>query len=536
MATSARQLMAPETNPSGSDSTPANWNTMAVRRLGLVSAIGLAVGLVSAPLSLLRQQNIGALQEHERPLWTIPAFIAVSLATLLATRTKRLPDIRKMDVGVAYLVAVCAIVGVFRHALPYAASHVLRGFSPIVTAMLVFAMVVPMRPRRIAVASTLAALCDPLTLLGWIAFAGYSVPPWNLWLWLFAPTVVAIGLSVVIARFLYSLGKSLERAQRMGRYRLKQLLGHGAMGEVWLAEHDTLARPAALKLIRPEVFLQSGREEALARFEREAQATARLTSPHTIELYDYGVTEEGVFFYVMELLDGCDLEHVLSQAGALPSSRAVYLLEQICHSLRDAHEAGFIHRDVKPANIYVCRKGADFDFVKVLDFGLVKNLSPDEAALTQANGLRGTPDYMAPETVMGGKAEFAADVYAVGCVAYRMLAGRQVFDGPTIPAVLMQHVREEPTPLDVLCPHPVPADLARLIMRCLAKTPQQRPANAGTLLAELRKTRLADAWTQSEAADWWEAYSASSAGLETASTALADASLMRFVQAKTIAQ
>jgi serine/threonine-protein kinase len=308
------------------------------------------------------------------------------------------------------------------------------------------------------------------------------------------------------------------------------------MGEVWLAEHDTLARPAALKLIRPEVFLQSGREEALARFEREAQATARLTSPHTIELYDYGVTDEGVFFYVMELLDGRDLEHLLSQAGALSPSRAVYLLEQVCHSLRDAHKAGFVHRDVKPANIYVCRKGADFDFVKVLDFGLVKNLSPDEAALTQANGLRGTPDYMAPETVMGGKAEFAADVYAVGCVAYRMLAGRQVFDGPTIPAVLMQHVREEPTPLDVLCPHPVPADLARLIMRCLAKTPQQRPANAGTLLAELRKTRLADAWTQSEAADWWEAYSASSAGLETASTALADASLMRFVQAKTIAQ
>jgi len=361
MTTAARQLMAPEANPSGSGSTPANWNTVAVRRVGLVSAIGLAVGLVSVPLSLLRQQNVGALQEHERPLWTIPAFVAVSLATLLAARTKRLSDLRKMDVGVAYLVGVCAIVGVFRHALPYAESDVLRGFSPIVTATLVFAMVVPMRPGRIAVASTLAALCDPLTLLGWIGFAGYPIPPWNLWLWLFAPTVVGVGLSVIIARILHSLGKSLERAQRMGRYRLKQLLGHGAMGEVWLAEHDTLARPAALKLIRPEIFLQSGREEAVARFEREAQATARLTSPHTIELYDYGVTEEGVFFYVMELLEGRDLEHVLSQAGALPPSRTAYLLEQICHSLRDAHEAGFVHRDVKPANIYVCRKGADFD-------------------------------------------------------------------------------------------------------------------------------------------------------------------------------
>jgi len=535
MPTVARQLMAPEPNPSGSASTPADWNTMAVRRLGLASAIGLAVSLVSFLLSLFRQPSVGELRGHERPAWVFPALIAVSLATLLATRTKRLSDIRKMDVGVAYLVAVCAIFGVFRHALPYRESDVLRGFSPIVTAILVGAMVVPMRPARIAVASTLAALCDPLTLLGWIVFAGHPVPPWNLWLWLFAPTVVSVGLAVIVARFLYSLGKSLERAQQMGRYRLKQMLGRGAMGEVWLAEHDTLARPAALKLIRPEVFQQSGRGQALARFEREAQATARLTSPHTIELYDYGVTEEGVFFYVMELLEGRDLEHVLSEAGALPPSRAAYLLEQICHSLRDAHEAGFIHRDLKPANIYVCRKGADFDFVKVLDFGLVKDLSPDEAALTQADGLMGTPDYMAPETVMGGKAGFASDVYAIGCVAYRMLAGRQVFEGRTVPAVLMQHVREEPTPLDVLCPHPVPKDLEQLVMRCLAKTPDQRPANAGALLAELRKTRLADAWTQSEAASWWEKHSASKGWLETAPTAVAAESPVRSVRARTSA-
>jgi len=240
------------------------------------------------------------------------------------------------------------------------------------------------------------------------------------------------------------------------------------MGEVWRAEHRMLARPAAIKLVKPA---RLGSEDAdrrtrtLARFEREAQATALMRSPHTIELYDFGMTEDGTFYYVMELLDGFDLETLVKRFGPVPAERAVHLVCQVCDSLADAHEAGLIHRDIKPANIYVCRYGRRLDVVKVLDFGMVKKQHDSESAdmrLTVQHAAYGTPAYMAPEQVLGeSDIDGRTDIYAVGCVAYWLLAGRFVFPAVNAPAMMAQHRREIPEPPSIHSKLPIPEALER---------------------------------------------------------------------------
>ena len=502
MAQAPRQIVA--ASASSATGVPTDWRRQAAHRLGLLAAVVAGLGLLAVPMAIMRQQNLGARAGYERPLWVIPAVIVTSALMWWSTRSEERSAERKLDLGLGYLVVLAAIAAIFRHSLPYDPSDVVRGFSPLVVGIVVFAIVVPLEPKRIAVAATLAALCDPLALAGWVVLAGHPLPPWNLWMWLILPTLLSVGVSVMLARLFYSIGQSLERAQRMGRYRLIELLGRGGMGEVWRAEHDTLARRAAIKLIRPDVLDQGDRALSLARFEREAQATAGLGSPHAIELYDYGVSEDGTFFYVMELLEGRDLAQVLADNGVLAPARAVYLLEQICHSLRDAHEQRVIHRDIKPANIYVCKKGSDYDFVKVLDFGLAKRLTPDEIDLTQTNSVAGTPRYMAPETIRGEPAGTAADVYAVACVAYRMLTGHDVFEASGVMAVLVQHLQAPPRPILELAPALAP-ELAELIMQCLAKDPSSRPPDAGALLERLRATNLAASWSQGDARGCWSA-------------------------------
>jgi len=279
------------------------------------------------------------------------------------------------------------------------------------------------------------------------------------------------------------------------------------MGEVWRAAHATLARPAAIKIMRPDMLgvgSSGTQSEALHRFEREAQATAMLSSPHTIDLYDFGVSEDGTFYYVMELLEGMDLETLLSQTGAMEPERVVHLLLGVCHSLRDAHQSGVVHRDIKPANIYVCKKGGEVDFVKVLDFGLARRVNTDakESRVTIAGEILGTPQYMAPESVVGEEVDGRADLYALGCVAYRMLTGHEVFEEHGIMPLLACHLQKSPRPLQELAPA-VPDPLANLVMRCLAKAPTDRPASSAILMQELQKMELAELWTPARAHQWW---------------------------------
>jgi serine/threonine-protein kinase len=281
------------------------------------------------------------------------------------------------------------------------------------------------------------------------------------------------------------------------------------MGEVWRARHRLLAREAAVKIIKPEV-LDTTPEEAqriLRRFEKEAQATAGLQSPHTVEIYDFGITEEGTFYYVMELLYGLDLGSLVRKHGPIRSERVVHLLKQACHSLADAHAQGLIHRDVKPANIFACRKGLDLDFVKVLDFGIVRSKRSDELGetfLTRDQTIVGTPAFLAPEMIRGGAFDHRADIYSLGCVAYWLLSGELVFDGETTVDVMIEHVKTPPVPPSNRTEQPVDPGLEQIVLSCLAKEPERRPQSTKQLKEMLDDLGIAETWTEEKAKEWWD--------------------------------
>ncbi|NOT07723.1 MAG: serine/threonine protein kinase, partial [Gemmatimonadales bacterium] len=278
----------------------------------------------------------------------------------------------------------------------------------------------------------------------------------------------------------------------------------GGMGEVWRARHRLLARPAAIKIIRP--FLTAN-QDAVARFGREAQAIASLRSPHTVDLFDFGVADDGSFYYVMELLDGVDADALVRRFGPVPPARAVHLLRQICHSLSEAESRGLVHRDIKPANIFLCRYGEDYDFVKVLDFGIVKGareIAGGAAALTGDNAVQGTPAFIAPEQAMGEESlDGRADIYATGCVAYWLLTGELVFDAPSPVALLMHHIQTAPPAPSSRTSQPIPPELDRLVLSCLAKDPADRPQSARELSRRLAEIEGADAWTSERGRKWW---------------------------------
>jgi serine/threonine-protein kinase len=245
----------------------------------------------------------------------------------------------------------------------------------------------------------------------------------------------------------------------------------------------------------------------IERFKREAEAAATLRSPHTIELYDFGVADDGTFYYVMELLEGLDFEKLISRFGPVPPARALHFLEQACDSLGEAHLRGLIHRDLKPSNLFACRMGLEVDYVKVLDFGLVKNdpqLAPMQARLTAVDAISGTPAFMAPEMIGDGDTVGpAADVYALGCVGYWLLTGKFVFQAPNATAMLLRHLQQQPEPPSGAAPVPIPAELDALILECLAKEPAARPANASVLGRRIRELALSSAWTEEMAQAWW---------------------------------
>jgi serine/threonine-protein kinase len=329
---------------------------------------------------------------------------------------------------------------------------------------------------------------------------------------MFYPNFVCAFLAVIPAQVLYRLGGKIREARALGAYQLIERLGEGGMGEVWLARHRMLARSSAIKLIRPEMLSDGSPEyvsTALSRFEREAQATASLTSPHTIQLYDFGRTGDGTFYYAMELLDGRDLESLVREFGPVKPARALHFIRQVCQSLAEAHAAGLIHRDIKPANIYVCRMGLEHDFVKVLDFGLVRHENRSRAAtlLTYDAGIVGTPAYMAPEAIVGETdLDRRADVYAVGCVLYFLLTGQQVFGVDTGMKQLMRHVQDTPTPPSRRAPHPIPRALDDLVMACLQKDPQDRPQSADALYEMATVCLTRDRWDEADARRWWNAH------------------------------
>ncbi len=348
--------------------------------------------------------------------------------------------------------------------------------------------------------------------------------------------LVAVGVSFLFSRHIVRMRRqtadaraaatrAADEVRDLGSYRLTTRLGTGGMGEVWRAEHRLLARQAAIKLIRPEADAGPDTHE---RFRREAQTLATLRSRNTIELFDYGITEDGTFFYVMELLDGMDLETLIARFGPQRPARVCSLLMQACNSLAEAHAAGLVHRDVKPANLYLCRAADEVDVLKVLDFGLVRSLSEvaspastrsfEELArdldsgvmpllkLTAAGSVMGTPDYMAPEQVLGHDIDARVDVYALGCVAYFALSGELPFAGHAdAREILLAHLQRDPAPLGVRAKQKLPPELVELVHRCMAKRAEDRPASVSVIRRELAALQFspAEAWTAELAAEWW---------------------------------
>jgi eukaryotic-like serine/threonine-protein kinase len=380
--------------------------------------------------------------------------------------------------------------------------------------ILLSAMVAPSTPLKMLGAALASASMGPFGV--WLAhLRGIDVPSALGTFLMYMPSYSCAVAAVVPARMFQKMGRRLKEARDLGSYQLEQRLGEGGMGEVWRARHRLLARPAAIKVVRPAMLAAGSEAESRTtrrRFEHEAQATAALTSPHTIRLFDFGVDDEGSFYYVMELLDGRDMASLVAEFGPLPAPRVIFLLRQVCHSLAEAHSRGMVHRDVKPANIFVCRMGLEHDFVKVLDFGLVQVTGPSPAQdLTQSlaalEGVVGTPAFMAPEVIVGGhNVDHRADIYALGCVAYFLLTGQQVFQGGTQMQALVDHVSTPPAPPSARTSMPIPRSVDALVLACLEKDPERRPQDALALSQRLTECDGAREWSNAQAAAWWQAH------------------------------
>jgi serine/threonine-protein kinase len=326
--------------------------------------------------------------------------------------------------------------------------------------------------------------------------------------WFLLPMGLFLAVAAIISVYgshrISVLRRQAFEARQLGQYQLKGRLGSGGMGEVYLAEHLLLRRPCAIKLIRPD---QVGDPKNLVRFEREVQATATLTHPNTVQLFDYGHAEDGTFYYVMEYLPGLTLEQLVKEHGPLPPARAVHFLRQVCGALEEAHAIGLIHRDLKPGNVMVCQRGGVHDVAKLLDFGLVlpQGVDPDGERLTQEGAIAGTPAYMSPEQASGREnLDARSDIYSVGGLAYFLLAGQSPFAGRSAVRMLAAHMYEPPAPLTNRWPE-VTEELEAIVLRCLAKDPAERFASAATLKKALAGCPAAGRWTEEEAACWWRA-------------------------------
>ncbi|HTE55190.1 MAG TPA: serine/threonine-protein kinase [Kofleriaceae bacterium] len=310
---------------------------------------------------------------------------------------------------------------------------------------------------------------------------------------------ISIGLAGLTSRVLYGLRRRVAEFARLGQYTLEQKLGEGGMGVVYRASHRMLRRPAALKLLQPD---RTG-ARAIARFEREVQLTATLTHPNTVAIYDFGRTPDGVFYYVMEYLDGVDLDALIRKDGPQCAGRVVHILRQVAGALGEAHAAGLIHRDIKPANIVLSERGISRDFAKVVDFGLVRDLGQGPAE-SMIGTLQGTPLYLSPESIATPElVDGRSDLYALGAAAYFLLTGSPIFDAQTLVGLCEQHLHAVPVPPSERGGRPVPAGLEALVLACLAKRPEDRPQSADDLVAALDRLDDVAPWTPADARAWW---------------------------------
>ena len=487
-----------------------------VRMLALLVIIGFAIDplLFFGSMLVARLSGSAVPPEYVRQVAFYVAdigVVAVSAGLWWVARSASVSSARLLVLGLAYEIVICFVIALRTLWEHWRVMGSLPNLTWVPAVVILFPLILPAPPRVMLAASIAAGAMQPLALLLLDAWGQVPVRSAD-FINSSINSAIAVGFAYLGARVIYGLGRQVAAARELGSYRLTEQLGQGGMGEVWRAEHRMLARPAAIKLIRRSRLggaPAAASSDAVRRFEREAQAIARLRSPHTVDLFDFGLADDGSFYYVMELLDGLDAHALVRRHGPVPPERAVFLLRQACHSLSEAESCGLVHRDIKPANIFLCRYGEDCDFVKVLDFGIVKG-SDEEAkgdpagALTRENAIQGTPAFIAPEQALGtGMLDGRADVYALGCVAYWLLTGQLVFTADTALGMVVQHSTAVPVPPSARTDRAIPPALDALVLACLAKDPAARPQTARELSRRLAEAVDPGSWSEQRARAWW---------------------------------
>ena len=501
-----------DTGGAVNDQLPPDLLREASTRLGVMALLGAVLWLTATASYHLVIRAMTHDPRWQR-LGMMDAIAGVCILTSLLVfwytrRSDRDPRFI-LDLGLGYLMIGALGVGMVWHL-----DLVPQGWriQPMITwigvMVLLFAAIVPNTLAKNLVVGLIAVSMNPVGMLIARARGVWQFESASDVLLMHYPDYMMVGAAVVVAHVVTRLGQQVAKARELGSYQLGELLGRGGMGEVYRATHRMLARPAAIKLIRPEM-IGSGKPDAatlaIKRFRREALVAANLRSPHTVALYDFGVTADETLYIVMELLEGMTLDELVRRHGPVPANRVIFLLRQVCESLEEAHACGMVHRDIKPANIHVGRLGLRHDFVKVLDFGLVKSVEkePADQSLETAAGLMpGTPSFMAPEMALGEAYDGRSDLYAVGCVAYFLLTARPVFDGDTALSIIAKHLHARPVPPSERAGVPVPEALERLVLACLAKKPEDRPESAAQLGRDLGSISVPP-WDEAQASDWW---------------------------------
>ena len=501
-------LFGPERPSSGRSSVPFASRVLedASRRLAALAIVGLILGIFAVIVTaaeLAEDQTPGA----RAAVHHVGLFLVTVSAGAYAAARSRASNQLKINIGLTYVFLAALGIAIAEFwAPPYPVFT--GGLSWTAIWVVIFAVFIPSTPKKTA----LVAFASVSTLLvgflvGQIRGLEQLQDPSRMVLPLVTGFLLA-GFAVIPSIILSGMAGQIRKAKELGSYTLERKLGEGGMGEVWVGRHTLLKRPAAIKLIRPHQLDPQKSRLMLKRFEREAQSTALLGSPNSIRLYDFGLAEDGTFYYVMELLDGLDVYELIREHGAVPVERAVHILGQVCSSLAEAHSLGLVHRDIKPGNIFLCRRGLDVDVVKVLDFGLVKSqdeMANPDVTHTAQNTATGTPAYMSPEAARGVQ-ELGpqSDLYALGCVAYWLLTGKMVFYSENPLELMMKHVQEEPVPPNDRADWEIPRELENVVLKLLEKAPQDRYQSAEDLRAALNAVPLKHRWTQDRAQEWWQ--------------------------------
>ena len=485
-------------------SMPLDLAGMSAKRVGLA---GLTFSACYFFFEIVYQATRAAAVDHLAIFFLLNSIsgILCGLAMYWASRRWKAEPEFVVKLGLAFEVMSSLQIGVAEGALPFTDNLLIHGHSAIAMWIISFALLAPAPFRLAFPAALVSAAMAPIGILVNVLIRGNPIPPVAIWaIWSAAPLLMAI-VGTWVAQWIYKMGEELEAAREMGSYELIEPVGHGGMGEVWRARHRFLARDAAVKLISKKAASTTLQQK---RFEREARVIAKLESPHTVSIFDFGTTPSGELYFAMELIRGLNLDQLVKRFGPQPSGRVKHIWTGVLKSLEEAHKVGLTHRDIKPSNILLARLGLEHDFVKVVDFGLVKARgSEEQTQLTMEQTTVGTPAYMAPELAEGDeeKVDGRADLYAMGCVAYFLLTGKTVFEGPTSMALILKHIQEPVVRPSERSELPVPEELEKLVMWCLEKKPDDRPQRAVDLLERLEELDI-DEWCSKEKARWWQTH------------------------------